>query len=278
MWPKTLALLKLEIAPQIPEQSKGTYKLLGEYVKPMLDHDAFPIHLATSSNLQEALQHSYQVYSATSTERDVRRQVAEAAFSNEAPCHLLPVSSKSSAQNICLVSKTTPRSDLSRVARLIARSKFCALAGQGLGAVSFVCVHEEVHDELVKHLVEAVREFTNSPGAFSQPTVTFDGSDVHKRSGSAKVVAGDFTPSAPTILEKVDVFSSLLDEAIAGLVLPVVPFTSTEAALNVIQPRLGSLLAVFGDQLEMWVPSALLCASVRGGVQELITRFSTAVQ
>jgi hypothetical protein len=238
-------------------------KAIEAHVYPALDRSAYPVRLAAERDLQAALSDTFDIMFTISKNAKVRQQVAEAGHRSSAVLHFLPRNASQERQNIAFVSKTTPKDDVARIARLLARSKFFSDAGKGLGAVSFVCVHEERHDDLVKHLVDATREFGEQTRASKGSTDLKD--------AEGKVVIGSVKSGENTILEKVSTTSSLLDANLERPVLPIVPVTSTEEALNTIRDRyatglvssevsimlrnlgysLGHMLVVFADQLEL---------------------------
>lgn len=120
----------------------------------------------------------------------------------------------------------------------MARAKFCALGGQGLGALSFVCVHEELHDEFIRQLVQVTRELSSGGSDLAMVNAQISLEDLD----SGKVVCGSLGQagkgvSAPVIIEKVAGNSKLLDQKIEGCVLPVVSFTSTEEAISIASKR-----------------------------------------
>lgn len=214
---------------QLPERAAACLRAIEAHVYPALDRSAYPMRLASESDLQAGLSDTFDVMFTTSKNAKIRQSVAEAGHRSSALLHFLPRNASQGRQNIAFVSKTAPKDDIARIAKLLARSKFFSDAGKGLGAVSFVCVHEERHDELVKQLVQATKEFGQQSRGSS------GGADLKESEG--KVVVGNVKTGENTILEKVSTTSSLLDANLERPVLPVVPVTSTEEALNTIRDR-----------------------------------------
>lgn len=221
---------------------------------PSLDASAYPVRLADKEALQVAFSKPFQVYAAVSTDKEFRKQLVLAAAESIAPVYLTPAG-KPDLQNICIVSKTADRSDLRRIANLIVRSSYGALAGQSLGAISFVCAHEQIHDDLVRELVNAGQRFANAsadislPGASSNVQKINGHSDAnHEKTVFQQNVAGKGTFR---IVEGVKADSGLINGASEALTLPIVSFTSTEEALKIAAPRLGQVLSLFSDQLEL---------------------------
>ena len=239
MYHPPLLSRKLIARTQLPERVEATFNLLKAILYPAVDAAAYPILLGSNGTLSEALAKPFDIYVATSTDRNLRGAIGSAALSASSPCHLLPRSMDPAAQNIAIVSKTTPASELPRVAKLLARAKFCALGGQSLGALSFVAVHEEVHNELVRHLVAATASISTSAGDLC---LRNDNSFSLPEKLDGRVVAGSATNSnasfaSPIVIESVPSTSHLLSAAIRAPVLPVVPYGSTEDAIDLVLSR-----------------------------------------
>lgn len=244
----------------MPENARNLQNLFDHRVYPSLDISAYPIRLADKSTLETVLRTPFHVYAAVSTDIEVRKQLVLAAADSVAPVYLTPAG-KPDLQNVCIVSKTAERSDLPRIASLIVRASAGALAGQSLGAISFVCAHEQIHDDLVKELVNAAQRIANATADVSTPRVQTSSAKVngyHGNEEGGKTVFQEAIAGGKCnfrIVESVEPSSSLLNGGSQALTLPVVPFTSTEQALQIVAPRLGQVLNVFSDQLELYVPT-----------------------
>lgn len=196
------------------------------------------------------MKHPFDVYCAVGDDVETKRDIPQAASKNNAPYQLLP----KPGQNVCIVSKTTPKSDLARVARLIVRAKFCAFSGQSLGSPSFITAHEEVHDELVKQLTAAAKEFSAANSDFSVPKYPPPTSFSQLTDGRSKVVfnsvQGSTKTSAQIIIENVPSTSEALERSVKSPAILVVPYTSTEEAINIVSPKLGHVLNIFANTEE----------------------------
>jgi acyl-CoA reductase-like NAD-dependent aldehyde dehydrogenase len=67
--------------------------------------------------------------------------------------------------------------------------------------------------------------------------------------GSARIVFGS-PEHGNTIVENVSSSSELLDSHSSNI-FPVVPFTSTEDAFNIVEKRLGHVLSIFANDKEV---------------------------
>lgn len=237
----------------MPADCESTLEILKRSLQPKLDHDAYGIIGNTKDALATLLKYPFGFYVVSSKDVQFRKSIADAAQKREGEVFYLPKRHPSKAHNICLITTATPAAELPKVAKLIARAKLFAVSGKSLGALSFVAVHESLHDRLSRHLVEAYRELANS-GAVggTQQTKIGSGKDVAAPDANSlrglHFVYGNL--GSPSIVEKVPVNSTLLHGSVLPSTLCLVPYTSTEEALKLLNETLGDILSVFGSPLE----------------------------
>ena len=186
----------------------------------------------TTSLLQERFDHI--LYTGNSR---VARIVMSAAAK-----HLTPVTLELGGKSPCVVDKDC---DIRIAARRIAWGKV-ANAGQTCIAPDYLLVHPSVKDKLVEELAIA---FTNFLGkdAKSSPDYGRIVSDAHfdrikSLMTGGTVVVGGATDKAtrfiePTVLDKINLQSPLMNEEIFGPLLPIIPCATIDEAISFINDR-----------------------------------------
>lgn len=187
-------------------------------------------------------------------------RAARAILERAAP-HLTPVTLELGGRSPCLVDRHV---DLKVAARRIAWGKFLN-AGQTCVAPDHVLVHEDVAEELIDRMCQAVREFYGEDPQRS-PDYGRIVNDCHFRRlsrflGDGEIVCGGVSDRedlyiAPTILDVVNADSPVMHEEIFGPILPVLTVRNMEEAIGCVNA--------------MPQPLVLYLFSLNGAVQEAV--------
>lgn len=225
----------------------STYELLIQLSPRQYDVEAYPVLLGTEAVINKALSFRFNSYYGTVTDHGLRQQLVTAATRADATIKVLPSATNIRKHNIAIVNKTIPESQLVQVAREVCRASFGCVGGQGLGHVSVVLVHGERHDAFSREMVRATRHLFPSSGRHAGMRdlcpLNVTETEISTLGAAVKegnlVCGGEWDAAtgwfAPTILENVNVKSSLLATPLAGPILPLVPFHSTEEAIRIAQ-------------------------------------------
>ncbi|WP_407542702.1 aldehyde dehydrogenase family protein (plasmid) [Deinococcus radiomollis] len=170
--------------------------------------------------------------------------------------------------------------DLKLAARRIAWGKFLN-AGQTCVAPDYVLVPAEMQEEFVRELVDTVRtlfggrawqrvgpdygRMIDSEAAERMQTLTRES----MKAGARLALGGDFDPPnryvSPTVLTDVRPDMLVMQSEIFGPVLPLVPYTTLDDALSVVQRR-GKPLALYVFAREKQVVQEVLARTSSGSV------------
>lgn len=152
---------------------------------------------------------------------------------------LVPVTLELGGKSPCLVEEDA---NIRVAARRIAVTKF-SNAGQMCVAPDYVLVHASVKDQLLRALQECIREFYGEEPAtcYNYGRIInakqFDRLQTYL-SGGRIVHGGGLDKEklfmAPTILTDVDINAPVMNEEIFGPILPLIPFSTADEALAII--------------------------------------------
>ena len=168
----------------------------------------------------------------------IGRIVMEAAAKN-----LTPVTLELGGKSPCVVDRQT---DLPVAARRIVWGKYYN-AGQTCVAPDYVLVHQAVHEALLTHMRETVRDFFGGDPRSSSDYGRIVNTRHHRRlmnllPGSGAVFAGGDADEndryiAPTILRDVPPDSAVMADEIFGPILPVLEVRDIEHAISFVNQR-----------------------------------------
>jgi len=176
--------------------------------------------------------------------------------------HLTSVTLELGGKSPALVDATA---DLDHAAERIAWSKFTN-AGQTCIAPDYLLVEDRIHDPFVERLHATIQRFYGDTPAARQASAdygrlihadhfeTVRGLLAEARADGASAVVGGQTDAAsqyiaPTVLTDVPDDSRIMQEEIFGPVLPVLPFSSLDEAIDTITARASPLsLYLFSDR------------------------------
>jgi aldehyde dehydrogenase (NAD+) len=133
--------------------------------------------------------------------------------------------------------------DLTTTARRITLGKWLN-AGQTCIAPDYLLVHQSVKQPLIEALVQSIKSFYTD-----DPSTSHDYGRIINHSRHAKIMTylqdgkvifgGQYDAGTlfigPTILDEVDLDSSVMSEEIFGPVLPVISYKTTEEAMSIIK-------------------------------------------
>jgi aldehyde dehydrogenase (NAD+) len=170
--------------------------------------------------------------------------------------HLTPVTLELGGKSPCIVDRSA-RLDVA--AHRIAWGKFLN-AGQTCIAPDYLLVQEEVEEELVRRIRDAVVEFYGADPRASRDYGRIVDERHHRRlaallkDGGEVYLGGDLDEAsrylAPTILRGVDPASAVMSEEIFGPILPVLRVRSVDDAIDFVNAREKPLaLYVFSENL-----------------------------
>jgi len=155
--------------------------------------------------------------------------------------------------------------DLDRAAGRIAWSKFTN-AGQTCIAPDYLLVEERIHDDMVDRLRDTLHRFYGATAEAQQASEAYARlvhTDHYEKivslltdavtAGATVAAGGDHTPDtnyvAPTVLTNVPLDARIMQEEIFGPLLPVIPYSSLDEALRIINNRPSPLsLYVFSER------------------------------
>ncbi|HEX4851236.1 MAG TPA: aldehyde dehydrogenase family protein, partial [Puia sp.] len=133
--------------------------------------------------------------------------------------------------------------NLKIAARRIAFGKFIN-AGQSCVAPDYLLIHESVKDPFIHQLKETISEFFGSNASASDSfgriinRKRFDKLVSYLSLGNI-ILGGQYDPDslflAPTIIDGVDLNSTMMNEEIFGPILPVFTFSTQKEAISIIQ-------------------------------------------
>ena len=139
--------------------------------------------------------------------------------------------------------------NLKVAARRLTLGKFLN-AGQTCVAPDYILVHESVKDKLVKELITAIEKFYTSNSADDHNygkiinEKRFDKLTSYLQAG--KILYGGKNDRSkcwiePTLIESVSLDSSVMTEEIFGPILPIITFSTTDEAMNVVKQNQNPL-------------------------------------
>jgi aldehyde dehydrogenase (NAD+) len=247
------------------ELTPATSAVVADLVARHLDPEAVQVVEGGPEVSQELLSQRWDHIFFTGSTK-VGRVVMEAAAR-----HLTPVTLELGGKSPAIVDASA---DLAVAARRIAWGKFLN-AGQTCIAPDHVLVHADAHDELVAHLVEAVRAFYGEDPRTSPDYARIVNQRHHARlvgllDGSGEVAVGgdhdaDTCYLAPTVLVGTGPDAPVMADEIFGPILPVLAVPSIEDAVAAVNSRPKPLaLYVFAQDDE--VVDRVLDATSSGGV------------
>lgn len=152
---------------------------------------------------------------------------------------LIPVTLELGGKSPCIVESDA---DITVTARRIVLGKFLN-TGQTCIAPDYILAHQSIKDQLLKEMSEVIQQFYTS-----QPDKSYDYGKIINRKRFDTLTAylkeahiyfgGDFNEETlyiePTIITKVSMDSNIMREEIFGPILPVIPFETTEEAMNIV--------------------------------------------
>lgn len=156
--------------------------------------------------------------------------------------HLTPVVLELGGKSPCIVDRGA---DIRLAARRIAWGK-CLNAGQTCIAPDYLLIQEELAEEFIDAFRDAVRRLLGDDPQQSRHYVRLVNDRAFDRVasylGQGTVRVGGHSDRAeryiePTLLTKVDPAAPVMREEIFGPVLPMIPFTTTEQAVDFITAR-----------------------------------------
>jgi aldehyde dehydrogenase (NAD+) len=247
------------------ELAPATSEVLARLLPRYLDPEAVRVVEGDASVSTALLEERFDHVFFTGSTR-VGRIVAEAAAK-----HLTPTVLELGGKSPAIVDASA---DIEVAARRIAWGKFLN-AGQTCIAPDHVLVHADAHDELVAHLVEAVRAFYGEDPRTSPDYARIVNQRHHARlvgllDGSGEVAVGgdhdaDTCYLAPTVLVGTGPDAPVMADEIFGPILPVLAVPSIEDAVAAVNSRPKPLaLYVFAEDDE--VVDRVLDATSSGGV------------
>lgn len=228
-------------------------RLLLDKLKLVIDRSAFPFVAATASVLDTALEAPFQAFAATTLDASLRSKIHSASANQAAPAHIVPIQTENRLSHISLVSKTSPMSEMARVATLLARACLCSAGGKSTGALHLVIVHEERHAVLMQQLEQsATALLSGTDNAAKQADVVKSSlAELKGMAGRDSNFVNCGSRGAFTIIDKVQTDSDLPGR-LAGLpCLAVMVVRSTEAAIAIADRWIGHTLSVFASKPEM---------------------------
>ena len=246
------------------EHAEQTAALLHKLIGSLFDEREITV-VTGGPDVAEALTHQPFDHIFFTGSPTIGRHVMRAAAQ-----HLTSVTLELGGKSPALVDRTT---DLKRTAERIAWSKFVN-AGQTCIAPDYVLVDAQVYDALVDRLRDAIHAFYGASPAQQQASddyarLAYDG---HYRtvvalltealSKGARVATGghhDETDRfvAPTVLTDVPLDSRIMQEEIFGPLLPVLPYTSLDEALQIINERSAPLSLYLFSEREATIDEVL---------------------
>jgi aldehyde dehydrogenase (NAD+) len=154
--------------------------------------------------------------------------------------YLIPVTLELGGKSPCIVEADA---DIKVAAKRIVLGKFLN-AGQTCIAPDYILVHEKVKNKLLNELKNAIESFyTNDPSSSNDYGKIINANRFKKLTGylnKEKIFYGGKTNEAslyiePAILENISMNDDVMKEEIFGPVLPVLSFTTTEEAMQIVQ-------------------------------------------
>ncbi|MSO59948.1 MAG: aldehyde dehydrogenase family protein [Ilumatobacteraceae bacterium] len=229
------------------EVSSAVSTLLAKLVPQYLDSEAVAIIEGGVAETTELLAQQYDhiFYTGNGT---VGRVVMTAAAKN-----LTPVTLELGGKSPVIVDASA---NLRVTARRIAWGKWLN-AGQTCVAPDYVLVHESVHDKLIVELQSVITDFYGTEPHESQSYARIVSPRHFDRlktflNGATAAVGGDSIEEdryiSPTVLINVDPASQVMHEEIFGPILPIIPITSINEAIDFVTSRPHPLaLYVFAE-------------------------------
>jgi aldehyde dehydrogenase (NAD+) len=215
----------------------------------------------TTALLAEQFDHIFYTGNGT-----VGRIVMEAAAK-----HLTPVTLELGGKSPCIVDQHT---DLDTAARRIVWGK-CYNAGQTCVAPDYVLVHEAVEGALLERMKQVITEFFGDDPRKSPDYGRIVNARHHRRlmkliPGSGEVFAGGVADEedryiAPTILRNVPADAPVMADEIFGPILPVIPVTGIDQAIEFVNAR-PKPLALYLFTNDRTVRESVLERTSSGGV------------
>lgn len=226
------------------EHAPHTASLLQEVIRDLFEEQHVAV-VTGGPDVAEALTHQPFDHIYFTGSPTVGRRVMTAAAE-----HLTSVTLELGGKSPAIVDNTA---DLSRAAARIAWSKFVN-AGQTCIAPDYVLVHEEAEDALVDEIQDAIHRFYGpSPDrqrasddyarmAYDDHFENVVGLLTDALQAGAQVAAGGQHDAetrfvAPTVLTDVPLDTSIMQEEIFGPLLPLIPYTSLDDALRIVNER-----------------------------------------
>uniref|UniRef100_A0AAY4DBP5 Aldehyde dehydrogenase n=1 Tax=Denticeps clupeoides TaxID=299321 RepID=A0AAY4DBP5_9TELE len=233
------------------EVSSHTSKVMEELLPLYLDKELFPVVTGGVVQTQELLKQRFDhiFYTGNST---VGKVVMEAAAR-----HLTPVTLELGGKSPCYIDKDC---DLSVACRRITWGKYVN-CGQTCIAPDYILCEPSIQDKVVKEIRKCIKEFyTDDPKTC--PDYSRIVSLRHFRrivalmEGSSVAIGGETDEAqcyiAPTVLTEVTSESKVMQEEIFGPLLPIIPISGTDEAIEFINKREKPLaLYVFSSSDKM---------------------------
>jgi acyl-CoA reductase-like NAD-dependent aldehyde dehydrogenase len=216
------------------ELTPCTSQVIEEGLRHYLDPEAVRIVRGGAQETRELLQERFDHIFFTGS-RDKGREIM-----HHAARHLTSLTLELGGKCPCIV---TAETDLRIAARRIVWAKFLN-AGQTCIAPDYVLVHRDAEERLLASMREAIRHFygSNPQESADYPRII---NEAHYRRLSSylnegTIVEGGETDHheryiAPTIIREVGPQSQVMEDEIFGPVLPLIPFSSLDEAIGMIQ-------------------------------------------
>ncbi|MCP4652012.1 MAG: aldehyde dehydrogenase [Candidatus Omnitrophica bacterium] len=190
---------------------------------------------------------------------------------SEAAKTLTPVALELGGKSPCIVHKDA---NIKLAAEKIAWAKFIN-AGQTCVAPDYLLVHNQIKEELIRHIKEYITKFYGKNPAESPDYCRiinekhFDRLSAFLRSGNI-IIGGqtnrDNLYIAPTVIDNVfSLESAIMEEEIFGPIIPIIPYEDIRRAVSIIRSKPKPLAAyIFCDDsnTENYILNRVSCGSV----------------
>jgi aldehyde dehydrogenase (NAD+) len=218
------------------EVAGATSRVIAELVPRYLDRDCIAVVEGGVSETTDVLRQRFDhiFYTGNGT---VGRIVMEAAAK-----HLTPVTLELGGKSPCIVDRDV---DLGTAVKRICWGKFFN-AGQTCVAPDYVLVHESVEKKFLEKMAQTIREFYGDDPQTSGDYGRIVNERHHKRLSALldgqKTFTGGKTDVAdryiaPTVLTEVSKDSAVMADEIFGPILPVIPVSTLDQAIEFINQR-----------------------------------------
>lgn len=218
------------------ELAPATSEMLATKLPKYLDSECFPVVQGGVPETTSLLEQRYDHICYTGGSRVARIVMSAAAK------HLTPVTLELGGKSPCIVDKSA---DIGLAAKRIAWGKFIN-AGQTCVAPDYILTTDDVKDELVDGLQQAIGEFFGSDpkqaGDFSRIINESHFDRLTALIDQDKVAIGGTSDRAeryiaPTVMIDVSLDDAVMQEEIFGPILPIIKIQHADAAIDLINQR-----------------------------------------